>query len=1548
MATPNPQPSDLRQVPGFPTESKLGMDNVQVKVPAPERSESADLAALLISARLEAQSWKAATAKADLELLETKWKCADQSIRMACAQARNLKGIAFPDSRRFLENEALLDTALREAHEDLHTAPKLPQVEIPDLGCVPRAYAAGESFLRTVKYKVSANTLVTFLQGAEEDSPFQMPELWSLRPLMLLALVERIGEIAGKCDADQHCQLNQTAPAKTTDGIGLSTMLLCLKHLDDLDWEMIFEEVSVTEGILRLDPLEAYTRMDPESRGLYRGALAELAAHSEQSEQDIARTAVELARGPHSVSDERARDRRSHIGYYLLGEGSSTLKRAIGYKPSFFDRVQETVLRRPGSFYFTGIGLLTLAVVALFIAIPGWKALRWYELAFFVLPALECAVATMNILTTTLLPARKLPKLDFTGEIPSDCKTLVAVPMLLGSEEQVKHAAWDLEIRYLANRDTHLYFALLTDPPDSMQPFDEKDTLAAVCSKLIEGLNEKYAGDGKGSFFHLHRDRSYNASEGIWMGWERKRGKLMDLNDLLLGKGDNFSIRIGDLAVLPGIRYVITLDLDTQLPKDSARVLAGALAHPLNRAVIDPDKNIVVEGYGILQPRVEVSVKSKNRSRLAGIFSGDAGFDIYTRAVSDVYQDLFGEGIFTGKGIYEVEAFEQVLDRRFPSNAVLSHDLIEGAYARAGLISDAEVIDDYPSHVSAYSRRKHRWVRGDWQIILWLFPRVPSHSGQLVHNPLSGVSRWKIVDNLRRSLTEFALFLFLLAGWFVLPGNAIYWTLATLATMSFPIFLQSAVSLVRVIRARSLKASWENILSDFGSMQATLVFRLALLFHQSLVTLDAIVRTLVRMTRTRKRLLQWETAADAEANTRAKDPIEVYLNWTPWLCFIIDLVVVVLRPYSILVALPFLALWGSSKAICEWLNQPYWTSGNKIRSGDRGILRGAALRTWRFFRQLSNAEENWLIPDLIQEGKDALVAHRISPTNLGFLFNSRIAAFDLGWSTLTEFVGETERTFGTVERMPKHNGHFFNWYDTLTLQPLPPLLVSTVDNGNLVCCLWTLKQACFDIAKEPLFRNTLWRGVVDHLEIILELLAEDKKNNNVVLTVEGLRLKVRSFARGTIADWPDALPSLADSVRALEKRLSVAEVGEDIRWWVGELLARITALQELVSAFAPWLVPEFRQYRRHLTVPKAFKVEALSLQTLPTIRALLDKKIKEILANDGTDPETRTALELLLSSLTRSVGTSHDITARLLGIAAAAEHCAKEMDFTFLYNPLKKNLSIGYDAERNFLHNAHYDLPASEARAAVFVAIAKGEIPQEAWFQLGRPRKIYKKAGVLLSWTGTMFEYLLPSLWMKSYPNTLLEESSQTAVHVQRDFATAKNIPWGISESSSSARNPDNHYRYHAFGLPSLALSQPDTDDLVVSPYSAFLALLVDAPNAVKNLADMKAKGWLGAYGFYDAYDFTPSRMTDGQSCEMVRCWMAHHQGMILVSAASVLGDMSMQRRFHAEPMVAATERILQEKIPRTPALQLELTEDEAKFPTPPSNPPQQALLAAE
>ncbi|HEY6293700.1 MAG TPA: glycosyl transferase, partial [Terriglobia bacterium] len=1176
---------------------------------------------------------------------------------------------------------------------------------------------ASAAFLRSTGYVFDGRAFNLYFAAAQEFSAFETGELWALRPMLQLVVLQEIAKAAAcLVDGAGTPAAGATCEPRRPDA-SMAILITSLRDIAEADWKEFVEQLSLTEQVLLEDPAGFYGRMDFETRNLYRRVIQEVASRSAASELEIAKAAVALAGQTRTewYSDPRLAERRSHVGYYLIDRGRTLLENRVRYRAPLSARIRAMAHRRPDIFYLVGIELLTFAIMAFVLNGLGARLPLFWALLLLLIPATESAIGAMNQLVSFLLPPRPLPKLDFSGGIPDDFATMVAVPTLLTGEPQVRQIVGDLELRYLGNRDANLHFALLTDSPDSPQPPGERNTLVELCSELIAGLNQKYRAHGGDFFYLFHRDLIYNPVESTWMGWERKRGKILDFNNLLRGKFDSFSVKMGDLSVLPKVRYVITLDADTQLPRDSARRLAGTLAHPLNRAVIDPVTNTVVEGYGILQPRVGISVRSVSRSRLASFYSGQAGFDIYTRAVSDVYQDLMDEGSFTGKGIYEVDVFQRVLSDRFPLNAILSHDLIEGAYARAGLVSDIEVLDDYPSHFSAYSRRKHRWVRGDWQIMRWLLPRVPDRSGNLVKNPISVISKWKILDNLRRSLVESATFVLLLAGWFFLPGGPAHWTLAVLALLLIPAYLRPMLALANLPAAEYLPGFLIATAEDFVADQVNVFMLLAFLAHQALVTLDAIGRTVVRLTITRRRLLEWETAEEAEAGTGRRTPVDLYLELTPLVSVTVALLLLAVRPSALPLAAPILVVWAGSGLLSRWLNSPFGLGRSEIAREDRQFLRMTALRTWRFFRSFSHEENHRLIPDAVQENPPA-VAQRISPTNLGFLLDARIAAHELGYFSVSEFVAATEQTLATVRRMPRYRGHFFNWYDTASLEPLEPLFVSTVDSGNLACCLWTLKQSCLQLADRPVPASSLWEGIRDHVGLVLELAGTMPREAAALAAIEALGAAVNRRAENVSAD------DLAEVRRALEHlgsgiRANKATEVEDLRYWIQETEARVSALAAPPEAHEPGLGE------------------------------------------------------------------------RLRGIAAECDALVREMDFSFLYRPERKVLSVGYDLGRRRLEKSCYELLASEARTAAFVAIAKGDLPQESWFHLGRTLTVCHGWRAMLSWSGTLFEYLMPLLWMKSYPRTILDETVLSAVGCQWRAAKRKAIPWGVSESACGRKN---------------------------------------------------------------------------------------------------------------------------------------------------------------
>jgi hypothetical protein len=1375
-----------------------------------------------------------------------------------------------------------------------------------------RIRVVAERYLEAAEFVFERHELCAYLAAMQEEVELTNAEITALKGFLSQVLLEQVATHACKLvmpGRNSGSSRDQGLPA-------LGAALASLESLGITDWDELFVESSLAEQALELDPAGAFKKMDKAAKSDYRAAVADLSRESGESEAEVARRAVKLAKAPRLGSNARANERRAHVGFYLIGEGRPRLEEALGVRRSWVTALGRFLKRWPDGLYVVGIeslmiGLLTAVVLGAEVHVPTFLVV-----ALFFLPAAESAVAIANQLALMFVKPHAMPKMDYSRGISAESKTLVVVPTLLTSRAQMERAVRDLEIRFLGNRDAHLHFGLLTDPPDAPTEFDKRDELAEECAGLIEQLNRQYAAEGKGTFFLFHRNRTFNSVERIWMGWERKRGKLLDLNNLLLGRNNRFSVIAGDQQLLGGFKYVITLDADTQLPRDSARKLVGTMAHPLQRAVIHPVSNVVVEGYGILQPRVGVSIRSANRSRLAALFSGDSSFDVYTRAVSDVYQDLFGEGSFTGKGIYEVEVFQRVVERRFPSNAILSHDMIEGAYARAGLVSDVEVIDDYPSRIAAYSKRKHRWVRGDWQILFWLFPRVPDYSGKAVRNPINLISRWKILDNLRRSLTEIAMLAILVSGWLFLPGKALHWTLATLGLFALPTYLQFALAILRSGSGKFTVRFWKEWFTDFCASNAHLFMRLVCLPQQSIVTLDAIVRVAVRMAVTRRKLLEWETAAEAELSGRRRSPVDIYLAATPWLAFLGGVFLAVDRPEAFGVAWPLLLLWGGSQAFCNWLDQPLPEDGLKIGARDEALLRNSALRTWRYFREFSNERENYLIPDIFkEEGK--LTAHRVSTTNLGLLLNARVAAVDLGHLTAAEFIAETEKTMATVRRLPKARGHLYNWYDNRTLQPVGDPFLSTVDNGNLVCCLWTLKQAALEELKRPLFRKELWMGIRDHARLVQQL-APTKEVKKAVRNLEECLAK-----RGeTPFAWLGSLPALERAVASLvEAAKPPAGTNEELDWWLAELSSRVAALQDLAVRFAPWASTKFRTLRVEENRQSKW-IADLSISTACRIYGQIAEALSE--ENPGAPGEgtaESASRQLLVEALGSARENSIQAAEALEGIAAYANELAAGMDFSLLYDQKRKLITIGFDAAKDAASEHHYDLLASEARAAVFVGVAKSEIPQEAWFQLDRSHVQFKGERVLQSWTGTMFEYLMPSLWMKSSAGTLLDRNMGSAVRAQQKYARQYRVPWGISESACSLLSGDGHYHYFAFGVPALALHRPDEERVVISPYSTFMSLMSGSYDALRNLWRLKKMGAVGAYGFYEALDFGPRVTLDRKRYAPVRSWMAHHQGMCLLSIANVLCDSAVQRRFHAEPQVAATERILHEKASSSEAI---------------------------
>jgi cyclic beta-1,2-glucan synthetase len=1394
-------------------------------------------------------------------------------------------------SRKFCRSLA------RAGRTSLRDEPRIYRVVADKLGCLLET-ALGSQGIASM---LTAGALAELLAPERIEEQLTLAELWAIPTMAKLILLDRI-----------HRNLSDPDRRQEIPGA-----LDCLRAVTRVRWAAVIESVSTVHRALSEDPSGIYLKMEFRSRDLYRRVIEDLAQESGESEEAIARLAVTLAR----ESAERDRDSRaSHVGWYLIDQGVACLRERGELRESWRTRIGDLVHRAPSVPYLGGIAVLTAVLTFVLYRITAPDSMWW--MALFWLPLSQVAVWVVNFVVTHLLKPRVLPRLDFSKGIPSEHRTVIAVPTLLLSRPMVERLLERVEIHYLANRDANLVFALLTDFPDSKQPRAADDPLLGYCLRGIRRLNARYASDGRAPFYLFHRMQRWNERQHVWMGFERKRGKLEDFNRFLLGVEDNFAVKAGDLAALGPIEFVVTVDSDTLLPRDTVQKLVGTMVHPLHRPVIDPATRTIREGYAILQPALSTSMESAVRSRLARILSGQAGLDSYATAISDVYQDLHGRANFTGKGIYDVRAVHAVLDRRFPPDAILSHDLIEGEYARVGLITDVNMVEDFPATYEGFCQRRHRWVRGDWQLLYWLLPWVPAAEGGWTRNPLGTISRWKIADNLRRSLFELGLLLMIVLGWTLAPEASVRISLAAVGILVFSTFSDVVSGILHLPALRFWPRHFRECQRELRRASAATLFTIAFLPDQALLMADAIGRTLVRRFFTKRNLLEWVSMAQTES--RSGDPI----RGTPARILLIALLALAIVRYFLAgppwFAFSFAALWASAPLIGRFLNAP----GRRFvpeRSGETEFLRDISLRTWRYFIDFSRPSNHWLVPDNVQEEPQS-IAHRASPTNIGLQLASNVAACDFGYITRPELAARLESLLYTIEQMERYRGHLWNWYDTETLDACAPRYVSTVDSGNLAAALITVKQACEEMEERPVMDASLLDGIRDHCFRLRQVLPMYARHLPVIHSLEGLTWRIEGHPMNLFA-WRDVLKEASELAAKLNGRVGAmeGELGsekmEEIRYWRTALSRRVAKAREMLLDIAPWLDEVFRDELSRRAENPRFEdlLEALShvphLGQLPATYETIDDCLAQILG--PSHALARESAELL-ARLRRRIRAARIRARSFLDQfsrnADAASKLVEEMDFAFLFDADRELMHIGYNAESRKLDGSYYDLLASEARTAVFLAVAKGDAPSRIWFQLGRKSTWFEGHLTLVSWSGTMFEYLMPSIFMRTYEPTLLGRSLAGAVQVQQAFARTLDIPWGISESSCSRRNQDSEYAYRAFGIPAVSLSPDEDASLVVAPYASLLALMIDRQPAMENLQWMASQGWTGRYGFFDAVDYeavSPARKT----ASVVRSFMAHHQGMGLLALSNALFNNTMQNRFHAEPMIAATEILLQERV---------------------------------
>ncbi|HLV84978.1 MAG TPA: glucoamylase family protein, partial [Devosia sp.] len=1237
-----------------------------------------------------------------------------------------------------------------------------------------------------------------------------------------------------------------------SSNVSVRNIITSMRLISDIDWAELFESVSLVDARLRAK--SAFGDMDFATRDLYRNAIEELARGSGFTELDIVDKALAAVQ---SSIDTAEAERKSDPGYFLIAEGRAALEQTIGFRApprlliSRFN-VRLGIAGYVGSILAVTALLLASALWALATcgATEGWLA-AFAAIAF--LPMTDVATALVNRAITWSFGATSLPGMDLLRGVPQSMRTLIVVPTLLTNEADLLEQIERLEVHHLSGASGDLVFALMPDGRDADQEEIEGDAaLLATAAAAIGKLNQRYGPAPAGDrFILLHRRRLFNASENKWMAWERKRGKLHELNRLLRGATDTTFVPVAGVApqVPADVRYVITLDSDTRLPREAASRLIGKMAHPLNRPRFDVASNRVVKGYGILQPRVTASLPQGSDGSLYQLaFSGPGGMDPYAAAVSDIYQDLFGEGSYTGKGIYDVDAFEAALDGRVPENALLSHDLFEGIFARAGLASDIEVVEGVPARYDVASMRQHRWTRGDWQLLPWLFARRAADA-------VPAVGRGKMLDNLRRSLVApFALLSlgmsFLLPVW---PGALA--AIIVLGTLALPAFLPSLLSVLHRRTGVQLRNHFKAVTADLriAAMQIFLV--IAFLPDQAWRMGDAIVRTLNRLFITRRNLLEWTTAAQS-MNRPELDLPGFYRFMAGGTAFglIICAGAVILAPGSWPLVLPFALLWFCAPALARWASRPPALPRRLVLSEtDADALRLIARRTWRFFETFVTPADHMLPPDNFQENPQPALAHRTSPTNIGLYLLSTVAARDFGWAGTIETTERLEATFTSIRRLTKFRGHLFNWYDTQDLRSLDPIYVSSVDSGNLAGHLIALANACEEWTLAPLALDGR-AGLTDTLQL----------------------------ARAALADLPaaqgEAGLQLATALDAIEAELTAPRPTE-------ALTPTLRRLAEKAARVAQDIIPVVGHTS---ALDLVFWCEALRKTAFEHERDLLQANAPAI-----------------------------DLTARLQALADGAREMAMAMDFAWLLEPDRKLLSIGYSLVDNTLDPSCYDLLASEARLASLFAVAKGDVSTQHWFRLSRAATPLGNGSALISWSGSMFEYLMPSLVMEEPVGSLLEETSRLVVERQQAYGRSLGVPWGISESAYNARDMEFTYQYSNFGVPGLGLKRGLSDNVVISPYATGLAAMIDPHGALRNYGRLAELGASGRYGFFEALDFTRSRVPENQDVAIVRNFMAHHQGMTIVSIANTLLDGRMRDRFHREPMIRASELLLQERVPR-------------------------------
>lgn len=1444
------------------------------------------------------------------------------TFRSTDAAARNNETIT-PAAQWLLDNHYTIDKTIQQARRDFPRAfvKQLPPYKGENE--LPRIFALAWLYVAHTDSSFSLKTLTAMVNGYQQVADFQIGELWALPSAVRMVLIENARRLSMRIEkarlmrqfanqaadkmalaesddalqgifstyealvadptfaahllyrlrgasVDSTTALNwleeqlhrhgsdpETATAEehsrqSTGGVTMGNVIRALKAIDDVDWTYWFETVSHVDFLLREN--SDFGEIDFPSRNTYRVIIEKIARRSPLSELEVTKKAIEMVENAKKDGIKTG----ASVAWYLVGPGREAFEQACNYDRPFSTRFMRSF--RAMKIFSIAIPvsvitiLILLAVYALLREAGLSHALTLTFTALALFPTMDTAFALFNTLVAWTVEPRRLIGYEYKDGIPEEAKTLVVVPTMITSRDSIDEQIRNLEVHYLSNPQGAIYFALVTDWADSNkeETADDRDLLE-YAQKGIADLNRHYRGDGQPLFFILHRHRLFNASEGCYMGWERKRGKLHELNLLLRGDRDT-SFFPTDPRLPMDCRFVMTLDSDTRLTPEAVTRLVGKLNHPLNRPVIDQKTHTVKSGYGILQPRVTPSLTTgDDASFLQRVFSVNRGIDPYVFAVSDTYQDLLGEGTYTGKGLYDIDAFEIALADKVRENSVLSHDLLEGGYARVGFVSDVEVVEDYPTAYNVDVARHHRWIRGDWQLLPYLFTR---------HN-INLITRWKMQDNLRRSLTPLMWIIASLAGWCVLPlHTAVFWQLFLLLGMFTAPTLGVLRNIMPTSMDNSLRGHFQSVLTNIATSTADVALRTTFLAYSAFYMVDAIIRTLYRMFVSHQHLLEWKTSAA----TRSSPNTLSYYVTTMWPAALIGVVSIALpaalHNSAVFVALPFGLAWFFSPLIA-WIvsRSAVFQDSLEIRPSDKNELRRIARRTWHYYETFANADNHFLPPDNFQEDPVPVLARRTSPTNIGVYLLSTVAARDFGWVSFDDAIQRIERTLDTMDKMERFRGHFFNWYETDTLRPLVPSYVSTVDSGNLAGHLVTLAAALKEWSEAPsVFLQGDLAGLLDVNDILQETL-------NLIPDDRRILRPLRRRIEERIANFRRAVRSIMDEPEtATFRTANLTTAANDIGRLTSELDGEIGSDES-----------------RHAVSWAECLIETCEAHT-----------------HDATADHDTEALRKSLSDL-----------------SARARQFAFDMKFDFLERPERRLMSIGYRVQENELDESCYDLLASEARLSSLFAIAKGDVKVEHWFRLGRMLVPVGWKGALLSWSGSMFEYLMPPLVMREPLGSLLDQTNRLVVRRQIQYANERGLPWGISEAAFNARDQQMNYQYSNFGVPSLGLQRGLSRNAVIAPYASILAAQYMPTEAVANLARLRKLGALGEYGYHDSVDFTPARLREGEKCAVVKNYYAHHHGMSILAIDNVIFDGRMRDRFHSDPVIEAAQLLLQEKAPR-------------------------------